>query len=227
VSGDATFAGTTYQGRAVAFVYVHILAQMPLGWLPNVDDTPNAVSGETRSVGDDIQIEIAGDRSPVEVQAKHGLNAAGDLDELVAQLRDDSLDEAKAAAGGGSTARAAGDQSTSSVKKTLPFSNLRFVLVVDRGSTRALYTHFAEDLTRLRTGRDDGHRPTLRLTWRVRSRVSVKSSRCNCRRSSSATLATCTTLQTPRSRRGGAAAAERAPSHPAGPASRGAPGYSQ
>jgi len=39
----------------------------------------------------------------------------------------------------------------------------------------------------------------MRLTCRVRSRASVNSSRCRCRRSSSSTLGTCTTLHTPRS----------------------------
>jgi tetratricopeptide (TPR) repeat protein len=155
MSGDATFTGTTYQARVIGFVYVHLLAQTPLGWLPNVDDTPNAVSGETKGAGDDIRIKVAGADTPVEVQAKHGLNAAGELDALLSELRDALADPKTAAEMNGNAAAAA-----TGTKAELQGSP--YVLTVDRGSTRALYTEFAEDLTRLRTGRDDGARQTLR-----------------------------------------------------------------
>lgn len=53
MGGAAASSGATYQTRVVAFVYVHILAQMRLGWLSLADDTPLAVSGKTGGPGDD------------------------------------------------------------------------------------------------------------------------------------------------------------------------------
>ena len=58
MGGDATFSGTTYQARVIAYAYVHVLAQMRLGWLGAVDDTPLAVSGEVKGPGDDMRISL-------------------------------------------------------------------------------------------------------------------------------------------------------------------------
>ncbi len=93
----------------------------------------------------------------MEAQVKHGLNAAGDLDEIVAVLR----------RAFGSPASAPARAVSVSTHRLVASGGVlppvdRVVLVVDRGSTRALYTEFAEDLIRLRSGRTDGPRPTLR-----------------------------------------------------------------
>jgi tetratricopeptide (TPR) repeat protein len=134
VGGDATFIGTTYQARVIAYVYVHILAQMRLGWLGAADDTPLAISGETQGPGDDAQIEF-GDRHPaIEVQAKHGLTGGAKLQEVVERL--------------------------GMITPGAP--SMQVVLTVNRPSSRKLYTEFAGDLERLRSGRRDGLKPETR-----------------------------------------------------------------
>jgi hypothetical protein len=46
MSGDATAGGILYQARAIALVYVHILAQSRLDWFPPFDDTPVSIAGD-------------------------------------------------------------------------------------------------------------------------------------------------------------------------------------
>jgi tetratricopeptide (TPR) repeat protein len=141
----------------LAWAEVHLLAQSPLGWISTINDTPVAVSGETLGPGDDVRVELGDGHAPVEAQAKHGLNAAGDLDEIVAGLRRVF----------GSPALAPAPTASVTTQRLMPSGGSqspveRVVLVVDRGSSRALYTEFAEDLIRLRSGRTDGPRATLR-----------------------------------------------------------------
>ena len=75
MGGDATFSGTTYQTRVLAYVEVHVLTQRPLRWLGPVDDTPQAVLGETGGPGDDVRVELGRRIPEFEVQAKHELTA--------------------------------------------------------------------------------------------------------------------------------------------------------
>jgi tetratricopeptide (TPR) repeat protein len=131
MSGDATFTGTTYQGGAIAYVYVHILSQTRLGWLGDrVDDSPFGVSGEVGGPGDDARVELV-TRNAFEVQAKHGLTAGKKLREIVDTV-------------------AASPDTTTDV-----------VIVVDRGSSKTLYGRIARDLDRLRVGRVDGMGPDV------------------------------------------------------------------
>ena len=52
MSGSGTFAGTRlFQAQVIAYVYVHILGQRRLLWIPATDDTPLAVDGETGGPG--------------------------------------------------------------------------------------------------------------------------------------------------------------------------------
>ena len=64
MSGDATFAGTTYQAGVIAFVYVHGLLEQRLGWFELFDDTPVAVSGAVNGPGDDAGVEFASAARP-------------------------------------------------------------------------------------------------------------------------------------------------------------------
>lgn len=134
MSGSGNFGGTTYQARVIAYVYAHILAQAPLGWIELFDDTPLGVSGETSGPGDDARLEFGERHPPVEVQAKHGLTAGAKLSDAVAKVR----------------ARSAGDTSTD------------VIFVVDRGSSRTVHREFARDLERYRTGRTDGLRQEIK-----------------------------------------------------------------
>ena len=59
MGGDATSSGINYQASVVAYVYVHILTGSKLRWLQVRDDTPTAISGETKGPGDDARIEFA------------------------------------------------------------------------------------------------------------------------------------------------------------------------
>ena len=125
MSGDATFSGTDYQASAIAYVYVHILTGSKLRWLPDRDDTPTAISGETRGPGDDAQIEFSVPVRPVEMQAKRGLTRGRRLTEVFERVRD---------------AR----ESESDV-----------VLVVDSKSSRPIKFALTHQLERLRAGRED------------------------------------------------------------------------
>jgi tetratricopeptide (TPR) repeat protein len=133
VSGSGTFAGTTYQARVIAYVYVHVLAQARLGWVELFDDTPVGVSGETSGPGDDARLEFGERHDPIEVQAKHGLKAGAKLSEAIAQIRDRS-----------------GAEKPTDV-----------IVVVDRGSSKTVHREFARDLERFRTGRTDGLRAEI------------------------------------------------------------------
>lgn len=128
MSGDATFAGTSYQAKAIAFVYIHILTQTRLDWLgPLTNDTPLAVSGETGGPGDDIRIEF-GERHPsVEVQAKHGLTGGVRLQEAIDRIKQKSISE----------------------------EDTKVILAVDRNSSKTVHKHFRKDLDHLRSGRND------------------------------------------------------------------------
>jgi hypothetical protein len=131
VGGEATFSGTTYQAKVIAFVYSHVLAQMRLGWLGAADDTPLAVSGESGGPGDDIRIELGERHPPIEAQAKHGLSGGARLREIFDRIRDTPP----------------GTSGTPIV-----------VVTVNRGSSRRVWVEAASDLDRLRSGRSDGLR---------------------------------------------------------------------
>ena len=141
MGGDATFTGTTYQARVIAFLYVHVLARMRLGWFAPADDTPLAVSGETDGPGDDARLEFGSKLPPAEVQAKHGLTGGAELDKVVDRLR----------------------------RKTPEDSIVPVVLTVDRHRTsRWILSHLPTDLGRLRSGRSDALRPE---TERIRDEL--------------------------------------------------------
>lgn len=127
MGGDATFAGTTYQAKVIAFIYVNMLAQTRLNWIAPYDDTPIGVSGETDGPGDDARIEFGERLHPIEVQAKHGLTAGAKLDEVIARIRSYSGTN----------------------------ESMRIVLAVDRGSSKTVTKEFAADLERIRSGRRD------------------------------------------------------------------------
>jgi tetratricopeptide (TPR) repeat protein len=134
MGGNATFSGTTYQARIIALVYVHILAEMRLGWFSPTDDTPSAVSGETGGPGDDAAVELASGPKSVEVQAKHGVAGRDEIRKILARMQD-------------------GDPST---KVVLAVNRVR--------SPRWLLTAVASDIEQLRSGRDsDLHGETVRL----------------------------------------------------------------
>jgi tetratricopeptide (TPR) repeat protein len=133
VSGPGNFAGTTYQARVIAYVYVHVLAQARLGWIELFDDTPIGVSGETSGPGDDARLEFGERHHPVEVQAKHGLKAGTKLFEAIADVRDRSVSE----------------------------NPTDVIFIVDRGSSKTVHRDFARDLERFRSGRTDGLGPEI------------------------------------------------------------------
>lgn len=127
MSGAGTSAGTLYQARVAAFVYVHILAQNRLGWLEYFNDTPIGISGETDGPGDDARVEF-GDRHPaVELQAKHGMTAGAKLSDAVEGVRLRSVTD----------------------------DAMKVIFVVDRAS-KTVHGKFARDLERFRSGREDG-----------------------------------------------------------------------
>lgn len=125
MSGVAVFSGSRHQCGVIAVVYAHLLAQRPLQWVHPLTDVPHGVWGETNRVGDDVRIELGLGRPAIEVQAKHGLTAGASL---VATLQ-------------------------GALHRDAPGSTDLLVVVVDRASTKSLYTHLAQDLERLRMGR--------------------------------------------------------------------------
>jgi tetratricopeptide (TPR) repeat protein len=130
MSGSGTFAGTSFQAKTITLVYVHILAQRRLSWVPPADDTPLSVSGETGGPGDDGAIGFGDQRPPVEFQAKHGLK-------------------------GGDTLKA----EITKVATKIDASKVPVVLVVDSGVTKGIRQELKVDLDRMRSGRFDGLRP--------------------------------------------------------------------
>jgi tetratricopeptide (TPR) repeat protein len=134
MSGAATFSGTTYQAGVIAYVYVHILKQSPLGWFDReFIDTPIGVSGETEGPGDDARIEFGDRHSPIEIQAKHGLTAGGKLSDTIAKIS----------------------------TRSAPHHQTDVVLIVDRTSSKTVHVDFAADLERYRAGRTDRMRADL------------------------------------------------------------------
>ena len=125
MSGHAVFRGTSYQASVIAYVYVHILTGAKLRWLPDQDDTPTAISGETRGPGDDARIEFGANVPSAEVQAKHGLKRGKRLTEAFERVRD-------------------AEDTESDV-----------FLVVDSSSSRTITLDLAHQLVRLRAGRAD------------------------------------------------------------------------
>jgi tetratricopeptide (TPR) repeat protein len=132
VGGEATFRGTSYQARVIAYAYVHLLAPARLNWLGPSDDTPRAVLAETGGAGDDALIELGPSRS-IELQMKLGLTGG-------ARLRETILDIA----------------GRSQVGDVTPI-----LLVVDGGSSKAVREDFRTDLDRLRSGRTDSIRSSV------------------------------------------------------------------
>ncbi len=127
MSGKGTNAGSLYQARVIACLYVDILGRRPITWYGPVRRVPTAVWAETHGPGDDIRIEFETGAAG-EAQARHDMNAAGDLVQLVADIR-----------------------GRSSATGSLPVA-----LVVPQTASRALFANVQKDLDLLRGGRDDG-----------------------------------------------------------------------
>ena len=125
MGGDATATGIDYQASVVAYVYVHILTGSKLRWLPVEDDTPTAISGETRGPGDDGRIEFGAPIPSLEVQAKSGLRRGRRLDEVFERVKDASDTVSEVA------------------------------LVVDSKSSRPIRIDLKHQLERIRAGRTD------------------------------------------------------------------------
>src|SRR5258708_18175826 len=125
MGGAATFAGTTYQQRVLAYLAVHVLAQKQLLWFGTEDDTPESVSGETGGPGDDCAVVFRGSSRVVEVQAKHGLSGGTELQGAVRTIFE-------------------------KLRNREP--SMRVVLAVDRTCSRKV-REVANDLDRLRSGR--------------------------------------------------------------------------
>jgi NACHT domain len=73
MSGSGGCGGYEYQGRATAYVAVHILTQQKLDWIDAAEEIPVAVSLETDGPGDDLKITLQ-NGIVIELQAKHGLD---------------------------------------------------------------------------------------------------------------------------------------------------------
>ena len=137
MSGDATFSGTDYQGKIIAYVAVHVLTETKLRWLTAPDDTPIAVSGEVEGPGDDVRIEFNPGLASIEVQAKHGFRGQKNVEEVLKRVR------------AGST-----ESNDASV----------VVLAVDTSSSPAIRSDLRTDTERLRSGRNDAlHEITRKL----------------------------------------------------------------
>lgn len=136
MTGNATFSGTSYQSRLLAYIYVHILTQRRLRWLERSNDLPIAVSAETDGPGDDIRVEFVRGSAieSADIQAKHGFEAGQVLSDFVNKVKHHYSKR----------------------------SDFAVVLVVDRGSTKSLYLQFKADLERLRSGRTDSMREPMR-----------------------------------------------------------------
>lgn len=106
MSGKGTFAGTIYQARVTAYVYVHMLADRALFWVSESKDVPSAVSAETGGPGDDLRVETGPRSRAFEVQAKHGLRGYDKLKEAVSAMRAAAPDEPIVLAVDESSARA-------------------------------------------------------------------------------------------------------------------------
>ena len=91
MSGKGTSAGALYQARVIAFAYVHVITERPLPWFGSAGQMPTAVWCETRGPGDDVRLEFSTTLAG-EVQARHEMNAARDLVDLVAAISVRSAD---------------------------------------------------------------------------------------------------------------------------------------
>lgn len=140
MSGTATFSGTHYQSGVIAFVYAHLLAQRPLDWVHPIADVPQGVAGESSGIGDDIRIHLGPGAPALEVQVKHGLTAGA---ALASTVRD-------------------------ALARDRQGSDDLLALVVNRASTKSLYTHLAQDLERRRVGRDE---PLRKVTAELFAKV--------------------------------------------------------
>jgi len=129
MSGDATFSGTTYQQRVIAYVGVHVLAGARLSWFDSQDDTPESLWAETTGPGDDCAVRLCRTNTVFEVQAKHGLTAGAKLRDTVAKIF------AKIRVAGGPSAKV--------------------VIAVDQSASRTIRIDVARYLQRLRSGRGD------------------------------------------------------------------------
>lgn len=127
MGGIATFSGTSYQQRVIAYVAVHVLSQRRLLWFDTEDDTPESISGETGGPGDDCAVVLRGSSRVVEIQAKHGLTAGTEL---------------------------RGAVSTIFKKLRQSETSVRVVIAVDQTCSDKVLA-VAADLDRLRSGRTD------------------------------------------------------------------------
>jgi tetratricopeptide (TPR) repeat protein len=91
MGGPATFSGTTYQARVMAFICCHMLADAPLGWLDG-PDVPTAVVPEVSGPGDDLWVECAVPARRFEAQAKHGLSGRSEIIEMLRSLSESTSD---------------------------------------------------------------------------------------------------------------------------------------
>ncbi len=133
MSGDATFSGTDYQGKVIAYVAAHVITETKLRWLAAPDDTPTAVAGEVKGPGDDVRIEFASGMAPIEVQAKHGFKGQKNVEELLKHIHKSGTD-------GASTV----------------------ILAIDSSSSPAIRIDLRRDTERLRSGRRDDLREITR-----------------------------------------------------------------
>jgi len=128
VGGSAGDGGFQFQAKIIAFVAVHILAEVALtGLEQDIQGIPRTVAAETNGPGDDIRIEFTQSLHIIEIQAKKGLHGNSRFDEAIEKI-------------------AAGlCQDITS----------RVVLAVDPMATGSIRQKLPLDLRRLRQGRED------------------------------------------------------------------------
>lgn len=134
MSGSATFSGTDYQGKTIAYVFIHVLTETKLRWLSILNDTPSAVEGEVKGPGDDARVEFGAGVPVIELQAKHGLKGIKNVVELLRSIERGSKN--------GNT--------------------VDVILVVDSTSSDSIRFDLRRDVERLRSGRSDGLRESTR-----------------------------------------------------------------
>lgn len=127
LSGKGTNAGAEYQARVVASAYVYVLTERPVPWFGPVSRIPTAVWGETHGPGDDVRLEFGTSFPAAEVQARHRMNAAGDLTTFVGAIR----------------------------ARTVETGPMDVALLIARRSSDRLQVSVAQDVERLRGGRSD------------------------------------------------------------------------
>jgi hypothetical protein len=128
VGGSAGAGGFAFQAKIIAFVAVHILAQRPLTGLErDIEGIPIAVAAETNGPGDDIRIEFTQPATTIELQAKKGLRVDARFDEAIRKIASGLVRD-----------------STSNV-----------LLAVNQRTANPIKEKLAQDLDRLREGRED------------------------------------------------------------------------